>query len=356
MSIESQPQPSPSSPSSARDDRPLLPIAARRHRFVAEVKRKLRNRCGVSNADPLLVAVSGGGDSVALLGACQVLSHRKSHDYNIKSVVAVHVHHHLRDSADQDAEFVKDLCDRLGLQLIIKDVYPAKEPGNIAANARDMRYEALSLAARSVNASFVATAHHGDDQLETILIALCRGAGVDGLSGMAWNRPLEDGLYLVRPLLGLRKANCLAFCQMAELCWREDPTNTDPTQVRARLRRDVLPVLEELWPDAASRATGAADAMGIARHALDAQLQTTFGDANTLSWNRVDIAQLPLPIVAAGLRRAALANHPNIADLLGQSLLNQAAEAICSDDRAPKEYHWPGGVILTVTSKQIQLR
>ena len=314
MSIESQPQQSPSSPSSpssARDDRPLLPIAARRHRFVAEVKRKLRNRCGVSDADPLVVAVSGGGDSVALLGACQVLSHRRSHDHNVKSLVAVHVHHHLRDSADQDAEFVKDLCNRLGVQLIVKDVYPAEEPGNIAANARDLRYEALTQAARSVNATHIATAHHGDDQLETIIIALCRGAGVDGLSGMAWTRPLDDGLSLVRPLLGLRKANCLAFCQMAELAWREDPTNIDPTQVRARLRRDVLPVLEELWPDAASRATGAADAMALARHALDAQLQTTFGDANTLSWNRADIALLPLPIIAAGLRRAAVANHPD---------------------------------------------
>ena len=323
---------------------------------MAEVKRKLLARCEVRNADPLLVAVSGGADSVALLGACQVLSHRKSHDYNIKSVVAVHVHHHLRDSADQDAEFVQELCDRLGVQLIVKDIYPGKEPGNIAANARDLRYEALTQAARSVNAFNIATAHHGDDQLETILIALCRGAGVDGLSGMAWTRPLEDGLALVRPLLGLRKANCLAFCQMAELSWCEDPTNSDPTQVRARLRRDVLPVLEELWPDAASRATSAADAMAIARHALNAQLQKTFGDDNSLSWNRSDIALLPLPIIAAGLRRAAIAGHPNIADSLGQSLLNQAAEAICSDDRSPKEYHWPGGVILMVTSKQIQMK
>lgn len=323
---------------------------------MAEVKQKLQNRCGVSKADPLVVAVSGGVDSVALLGACQVLSHRKSHDYNIKSVVAVHVHHHLRDSADQDAEFVKVLCDRLGVQLIIKDVYPGKEQGNIAANARDLRYEALAQAARSVNSSHIATAHHGDDQLETIIIALCRGAGVDGLSGMAWTRLLDNGIFLVRPLLGLRKANCIAFCQMAELCWREDPTNIDPTQVRARLRRDVLPVLEELWPDAASRATGAADAMAIARHALDAQLQTTFGEATANKWNRSDIALLPLPIITAGLRRAAIAVHPDIADSLGQSLLNQAAEAISSDDRAPKEYHWPGGVVLSITSKQIKIK
>lgn len=353
MSIESRSQ---KLPLTTGDDRPLLPIAARRHRFVAEVKRKLRTRCGVIEADPLVIAVSGGGDSVALLGACQVLSHRKSHDHNIRSVVAVHVHHHLRDSADQDAEFVKDLCDRLGVKLVVKNVYPGNKPGSIAANARDMRYEALTQVARSVNASFIAAAHHGDDQLETILIALCRGAGIDGLSGMAWKRPLDDGISLVRPLLGLRKANCLAFCQMAELDWREDPTNIDPTQVRARLRRDVLPVLEELWPDAASRATSAADAMAIARDALDAQLQTTFGDATTQSWNRSDIAQLPLPIIAAGLRRAAIANHPNIAATLGQTLLNQAAEAICSSDRAPKEYHWPGGVVLTVTSKQIQIQ
>ncbi len=333
----------------------LLPITARRHRFVAEVARRLRGRCGMPLGSRLVVGVSGGPDSVALLGACHVLAHRRSEGQRVLQPIVVHVNHHLRASADDDASFVADLCDQLGLEHYLKEVHPADESGNVAANARRLRYAALADVARAVNATFVAVAHHGDDQLETLLIALCRGAGVDGLSGMAWRRPLDGDLSLVRPLLGLRKINCEAYCQMAELKWRDDPTNTDASQVRGRLRRDVLPVLEELWPEAGRRATGAAEALAMARDALEAELANTFGPPTTRAWARADLAQLPAPVIAAGLRRAALSAAPDIADALGQTLLSQAAEAIMADDRSPKQFHWPGNLVLGVTSKLVEL-
>jgi len=345
----------PSSPLARRPDAALLPIAARRHRFVAEVERRLRGRCGVEVGAKLVVGVSGGPDSVALLAACQVLSHRRSHGQPLLKLTAVHVNHNLRDTANDDAVFVAGLCDRLEIEHHVKDIHPANEPGNLAANARRLRYAALAEVARSVGANDVSVAHHGDDQLETLLIALCRGAGIDGLSGMAWSRPLDGDLSLVRPLLGLRKVNCEAFCVMAELKWRDDPTNEDATQVRGRLRRDVLPVLEELWPEAGRRAAGAADALAMARDALEADLENTFGPTTTRAWDRSALSNLPVPIVAAGLRRAALNAAPDIADALGQTLLYQAAEAITADDRSPKQFHWPGELVLAVTSKRVEL-
>lgn len=354
VTIPAQSRPSPS-PDRPRHQRVLLPIAARRHRFVAQVQRQLRGRCGVEVGARLIIGVSGGPDSVALLGACHVLSHRRDQGQVVLQPTVVHVNHHLRTAAHDDAVYVADLCDRLGLEHHTKDIYPAQEPGNVAANARRLRYAALAEVARTVQTPYVAVAHHGDDQLETMLIALCRGAGQDGLSGMAWCRPLDGDLTLVRPLLGLRKVNCKAYCQMAELQWRVDPTNIDPAQVRGRLRRDVLPVLEELWPQAGRRATGAADALAMARDALEAQLERVFGPATTRAWDRGALAELPLPVIAAGLRRAALSAAPDIADTLGQSSLSQAAEAISADDRSPKQYHWPGELVLTVTSKRVEL-
>ncbi len=334
----------------------LLPIAARRHRFVAEVARRLRGRCGVELGSRLVVGVSGGPDSVALLAACHVLAHRRSEGQRVLQPIVVHVNHHLRASADDDASFVVDLCDQLELEHHLKDVHPANVSGNVAANARRLRYAALAEVARDVNAAYVAVAHHGDDQLETLLIALCRGAGLDGLSGMAWQRPLGGDLTLVRPLLGLRKVNCEAYCQMAQLKWRDDPTNTDISQVRGRLRRDVIPVLEQLWPEVGRRATGAAEALAMARDALEAQLAGSFGPPTTRAWDRTALAELPVPIIAAGLRRAALNAAPEIADTLGQTLLYQAAEAITADDRSPKQFHWPGGLLVYLTARSVELR
>ena len=354
MTIPAQPRPSPSV-DRPRPDRMLLPIAARRHRFVAQVERQLRTRCGVEVGARLIIGVSGGPDSVALLGACQVLSHRRAHGQVVLQPTVVHVNHHLRTAAQDDAAYVADLCDRLGVEHHAKDIYPAQEPGNVAANARRLRYAALAEVARTVDAPYVAVAHHGDDQLETMLIALCRGAGQDGLSGMAWRRPLDGDLTLVRPLLGLRKVNCEAFCLMAELTFRRDPSNDDATQVRGRLRRDVLPVLEELWPQVGRRATGAADALAMARDALEAQLESSFGPSTTRAWDRAALAALPLPVIAAGLRRAALCAAPDIADTLGQDSLSQAAEAVTADDRSPKRFDWPGALVLTVTSKRVEI-
>ncbi len=329
-----------------------IPLAARRHRLIAEVQRRLAGRCGVPAGATLVIGVSGGPDSVALLLAAAVLARR---DLPAVTPVAVHVNHHLREAAPDDEAFVVELCRRFGLDVHVRHVHPDGRPGNLQANARSLRYQALAASARSAGAEFVAVAHHADDQLETMIMALGRGAGLDGLSGMRWTRPVGDGLTLVRPLLASRKADCEDLCRAAGVSWRVDPTNTDPSTVRGRLRRDVVGVLESLWPDAATRATGTADIVAAARIALDEQLGRTFGAASVRRWDRDALRALSPVVIAAGLRRAALEADPAVADDLGQSVLGAVAEAIADADRRPRRFDWPGNLRVVVTAGEIRL-
>lgn len=239
-----------------------LPIAARRHALVREVDRQLA-RCGLtfsaqsaeptSSSAPLVVAVSGGPDSTALLLACLALRLRRKRESARMTVIAAHVHHHLRDAADDDARHVTDLCERFGVPLHIKHVQPGELKGNVSANARRLRYQALAEVARSVGAEHIAVAHHAEDQLETMIMAMCRGAGARGLAAMRSARRMGD-VTIVRPLLGVLKRDCEEMCRRAGVEWRDDSTNRDVSRRRARLRRDVTPILEELWPGAARRA------------------------------------------------------------------------------------------------------
>ena len=300
----------------------------------------------------LAIGVSGGPDSVALLLAAAVLARR---DDAVVTPVAVHVNHNLRAAAPEDEAFVIELCRRFGLDVHVRHVHPQGRPGNLQANARSLRYQALASSARSAGATYIAVAHHADDQLETMLMAIGRGAGLDGLSGMRWARPVGDGLTLVRPLLAVRKADCEDCCRAADVTWREDPTNTDPSTARGRLRRDVVGVFETLWPDAATRATGTADVVAAARESFNTQLQCVFGEPSVRQWDRDVLRDLSPVVIAAGLRRAAVEADPAVADDLGQSVLGAAAEAIADTDRKPRRFDWPRGLRVVVTAGEVRL-
>jgi tRNA(Ile)-lysidine synthase len=160
---------------------------------------------------------------------------------------------------------------------------------------------------------------------------------------------------LVRPLLGVSKSDCEDLCRQAAVSWRDDPSNTDPQRVRARLRRDVLPHLYELWPDAARRITSTAGILRAAKHSLDDQLETAFGPAEQREWNRNQLKALPAAVIAAGLRRAALDAAPLAGDELNQRHLLLAAECIRSNDRKPRQFDWPRRLRLAMTSKNVAL-
>jgi len=344
-----------------------LPLAVRRHTLVREVDRQLA-RCGLTKIDGasdgvdaveaapprLVIAVSGGPDSVALLLACLALGGRKKRQSRPFEVIVAHVNHHLRDSADADAAWVVDLCRRLKVALHLEDVHPATVKGNVSANARRLRYRALAEVARRVGARWIGAAHHAEDQSETMLMALCRGAGQRGLAGMSMTRRMGE-ITLARPLLNVRKGDCEDLCRKAGIAWREDPSNADVTKRRARLRRDVMPVLEELWPGAAKRAAAGAEVLAAAFAALQREVEAAFGLASATRWPRERVKTLERGVIASGLRRAALSARPRLPDRLSNRTLMRAAEAIRSDDRRPREFRWADDLTLRVASREVEL-
>lgn len=333
-----------------------LPMEARRHPLVHDVASALERYGLTSTGEYVVVGASGGADSTALLLAMAELCKRTGKaGVPFIRPVAVHVHHHLRDSADIDAAFVQELCDALKIELRTVHVDPGQSPGNVSAAARVLRYRALGEESSKIGAKIVAVAHHADDQFETILMAMCRGAGLDGLTGMPIVRELKDGVRLLRPLLWSRRAECEDLCKAAGVQWVDDPTNDDLNRSRARLRHEVIPILDELWPDAAKRAVGAAELVRAAQVALERQLDNTFGSAAVSSWTRNTISALDEPVLAAGLRRAALFLAPHTADKLGQRQLNEAAQAVRSATGEKKSFDWPGGLKLEIDSERVQL-
>ena len=201
-------------------------------------------RAGIAAVDleawPLVVGVSGGGDSVALLlGLLRIAPAAAGR------LVVAHAEHDLRPAAAADREFVVALAERLGLspawrQLAVRDAGDGRGEG-LEARARRLRYAFLADVARSAGARHVAVAHTADDQAETILHRVLRGTGVAGLAGMPRARELCPGVGLVRPLLAVSRGDVRAFLAAEGAEWREDETNADTARARNFLRHELLP-------------------------------------------------------------------------------------------------------------------
>lgn len=188
---------------------------------------------------PVLVACSGGADSVALLLGLHRVAPRDA----LGRLVVVHAEHDLRPEAPADRAFVQRLAARLDLRCLWRRlaVRTAGVGGDgVEARARRLRYEFLADAARETGARHVVVAHTADDQAETILQRMLRGTGLAGLGGMQPARPLCDGVSLLRPLLGLRRGVVREFLVAAGQAWCEDASNADRAFARNFLRHDVL--------------------------------------------------------------------------------------------------------------------
>jgi tRNA(Ile)-lysidine synthase len=200
-------------------------------------------REGVARTDPLLVAVSGGADSLALLYLLVALGQR---------VGAGHVHHGLRGAeADEDLEAAAAHAGSLGVPFHAVRVDAAAPDGRSPeARSRELRYAALERLCVEEGYARVATAHTLDDQAETVLLRAIRGTGTAGLAGIA---PRSDERRLLRPLLEVRRQALRAYLHTRGLTWREDSSNGDPGVPRNRIRRSVLPELEAAHPGAARK-------------------------------------------------------------------------------------------------------
>ncbi len=336
-------------------DRWSLPLAARRHALVREAGHRLDRFCGVPAESHLIIGCSGGADSMALLLAALALSKRTRRvAFRVRPIV-VHVHHHLRPTADGDAQFVEALCRRAEVPFRVEHVHPRGMAGNLAAAARALRYGALVKVAQETGTRWVATAHHAEDQFETMVMALCRGAGPSGLAGMSWSRPLSEGIELVRPLLATARRECESICRAAGIQWREDPSNADLTRPRTRLRHEVMPLLQELWPNAAHAAVTTCDLLRIGAAALETRVGATFGPPECRVWDRALLRASTPPVIVAGLHRAVRDELGRNTDRIGRQHFWPAAEAVADDDPRPRRFRWPEGFRLEVTARRVKL-
>jgi tRNA(Ile)-lysidine synthase len=211
--------------------------------MLDQIQSALERHAMVRRDDLVLVAVSGGADSVALLHALWQLREQ----LGIRLAIA-HLNHGIRGAAaDADAAFVCRLAQRLKLPLVEEraDVPQQARAAGVSLEmaARAARYAFFQRAAFKLGAAAVAVAHNADDQAETILLRIARGTGPDGLAGMS---PVSqrDGLKIVRPLLGVTRADIVAYLKQQRLRWREDVSNRDPHHLRNRVRHEILPLLE----------------------------------------------------------------------------------------------------------------
>lgn len=210
---------------------------AREEQLLFKVENFIIEQELLAPGEEILVAVSGGPDSVALLGILSDLSTRWGWQLTV-----AHVNHGLRgDESQMDLEFVRDLAIQIGVNFLHRTI-PKGALGmrgrSLQEEAREARYRLLEEMRVECGASVIAVGHHAGDQAETVLAALGRGAGTQGLGGM-WPRRGR----IVRPLLCLDREEIISYLEMNGLSYRNDPSNENRRYLRVRIRKDVLPSL-----------------------------------------------------------------------------------------------------------------
>lgn len=215
--------------------------------FLERLHREIESRGLIKQNDKILVGVSGGPDSMALLYSLKQLEQV----FGFR-VFAVHVNHHLRGKeSDEDEKYVFRCAQdwTIPIDVIHVDVPGVlkQDGGNKQALARRLRYQAFKQVADERKISRLALAHHTDDQMETVMMRLIRGTGLKGLAGMDWARQWEN-YVLIRPFLGFTKEEIIAFCEENRIMYREDSSNRSVVYTRNRIRQELIPLLRTFNP------------------------------------------------------------------------------------------------------------
>lgn len=298
--------------------------------------------------DRVIVALSGGADSVCLLSVLKELSGLPKGP--VAELKAVHVHHGLRGAeADRDVAFARDLCVRLGIPftMVARDVagYGAEHRLSTEEAGRILRYEALEAEAKAWGAQKIALAHHRDDNAETILHHLLRGSGLRGLSGI---RPVQGNR--IRPLLCVGRKEIEEYLAEQGLAWCEDSTNLSGDYTRNRIRNQVMPLLQEsVNGRAVENILRAGQVFSEADVYLEWVARQVWEQAGTVESCPFPRAQIPLAFLQEQDHIIRIYLYRHMMDLLGSGkrnvtsrhyqqmdgLLNGAAGSRCS---LPGEY------------------
>lgn len=212
----------------------------------------------LEQASHIWIAYSGGLDSSLLLELVAEIA-------PAQKLTALHINHGLHQEADSWQEFCQQQCKRIGVSFESVKVH-LESDRNIEKSARDLRYQVF--AERLGSNELLLTGHHANDQAETVLFRMMRGAGLRGLSGMPGKRALGRG-YLIRPLIRLRKSKLLEMATQRSLDWVEDSSNQEVRFSRNFIRQEIIPDLEKHWPAAVEKINQSALALGEAGALLD---------------------------------------------------------------------------------------
>ena len=329
--------------------------------FVDAVEAGLR-QAGVDFDWPLLIAFSGGPDSSALLLACVALRDRHEFDFT-----AAHFDHRLRGvESERDALQAEAVCRRYGVECVSgsgETLDRSRQTGrSLEAAARELRYAFLADAASAAGTQAVATGHTMDDQAETVLLNITRGAGLRGVAAMrsAVDLPVAgrtDPLRVVRPMLGVRKSEAAEFCRQNGLAPLLDHSNEDTRFPRNKLRRDVVPVLESINPnfvEAVCRlARSARDDFevidSVSAVAFNAAVTTRDGGAEL---SKEAVRKLPVPVA----RRVLMAAFESVSGTLdGLESAHVDAMLEVAAGRAGMSADLAGGVTIAGDRKTARL-
>lgn len=307
----------------------------------------------------MLLAVSGGPDSTALLLMAASWSRRRSGP----RIEAATFDHGLRPEGAVEAAAVAALCSGLGVPHQILPWRGDKPGARLQERAREARYAALGTRAKEIGADVVVTAHHLDDQAETVLFRLARGSGISGLAGMA-ARVTRGGVTIARPLLEVAKSELVAYCEAENVAFARDPSNADPRFARARMRawlaaegldaaalvrlarraRQVEDALAAQTAAAEARLrlveTGGCDAAGFSAEPIEIQqrlLMAAIARVGGRDASRVGLEKIEA--LAAALRQAIDAKRGFSATLAGARIRNDGKGQVRVGLQPPRAAH-----------------
>lgn len=357
------PPPQQPSPHPLRLDR-RHPVA---RRVIASWRRLIADCAGESAGEPTLIACSGGADSIALALALASTGAR---------LTLAFARHGARAEAevDHDLRVVQNLAASIGAECVALDCVPQDGPSPTEGQMRRHRYAALAGEARRRGLTFVSSAHHADDQLETVLLALLRGAGPLGMAGVPGSRRLDDGsppVWLLRPMLDITRAEIESLCRDAGVRppgeggfeWAEDRTNADTRYARNRIRHELAPLLEQMQPGVARRASRnaelfrqMADLLRARAEDCDSQHGSSESDHDR-TWRRSNLQSLR-PIEIGELLRLVVGQRFDRQgmDRLDGAALLRVAEAVLDGSTEPRRFELGDALVVHVRANTVTLQ
>jgi tRNA(Ile)-lysidine synthase len=203
------------------------------------VKKTLQEECNIPNGSHLLIGVSGGSDSIALLNVLAILS--KEMYFRVS---AIGINHNLREEAASELDVAESLAKSLGVPFYKRNVYLG-DGGNVQSRARDLRYAAIRELQNEIGADFIVTAHHANDRAETVLMRIMKKTTAPALNVL--NAQFED---VLRPMIRAYKCDVMLYIERNKLTYCEDPSNKNTKKyLRSKIRYDIMPMLAEVNPN-----------------------------------------------------------------------------------------------------------